>query len=41
MIKVVATGSTGNSYIIQAGEEILLLELGVNFKNIKKLLIMI
>lgn len=36
MIKVVATGSTGNSYIIQAGEEILLLELGINFKNIKK-----
>ncbi|GAA0076154.1 MBL fold metallo-hydrolase [Clostridium sp. CTA-5] len=38
MIKVVATGSTGNSYIIQAGEEILLLELGINFKNIKKAL---
>lgn len=36
MIKVVATGSSGNSYIIQAGEEILLLELGINFKNIKK-----
>lgn len=36
MIKVVATGSTGNSYIIQAGEEILLLELGINFKDIKK-----
>lgn len=36
MIKVIATGSTGNSYIIQAGEEILLLELGINFKNIKK-----
>lgn len=38
MIKVVATGSTGNSYIIQAGEEILLLELGINFKYIKKAL---
>lgn len=38
MIKVIATGSTGNSYIIQAGEEILLLELGINFKNIKKAL---
>lgn len=36
MIKVIATGSTGNSYIVQAGEEILLLELGINFKNIKK-----
>lgn len=36
MIKVIATGSTGNSYIIQAGGEILLLELGINFKNIKK-----
>ncbi|MGN2370631.1 MBL fold metallo-hydrolase [Clostridium cagae] len=38
MIKVIATGSTGNSYIIQAGEETLLLELGINFKNIKKAL---
>ncbi len=38
MIKVVASGSTGNSYIIQAREEILLLELGINFKNIKKAL---
>lgn len=38
MIKVVATGSTGNAYIIQAGEEILLLELGINFKDIKKAL---
>ena len=38
MIRVVATGSTGNAYIIQAGEEILLLELGINFKDIKKAL---
>jgi len=38
MIRVIATGSTGNSYIIQAGEEILLLELGINFKDIKKAL---
>lgn len=38
MIKIIATGSTGNSYIIQVGEEILLLELGINFKDIKKAL---
>lgn len=38
MIKVVATGSTGNSYIIQAREEVLLLELGINFMDIKKAL---
>lgn len=36
MIKVIATGSSGNSYLIKGGEEILLLELGINFKNIKK-----
>lgn len=36
MIKVINSGSIGNSYIIQAGEEILLLELGVNFNEIKK-----
>lgn len=33
-IKVVASGSSGNSYIIQAGGEILLLELGIRFKSI-------
>lgn len=38
MIKVVGTGSKGNSYIIQAGEEILLLECGLNIKEIKKAL---
>lgn len=38
MIRVIATGSTGNAYILQAGEEILLLELGINFKDIKKAL---
>lgn len=36
MIKVLASGSTGNCYIVQAGEEILLLECGINFKNIKQ-----
>lgn len=36
MIKVLASGSTGNSYIIQAEEEILLLECGINFKEIKQ-----
>lgn len=34
MIRVISTGSKGNSYVIQAGEEILLLELGVPFKEI-------
>lgn len=33
-VKVVASGSTGNSYIIKAGGEILLLELGVRFQSI-------
>lgn len=33
-IKVISSGSTGNSYIIEAGGEILLLELGVPFKSI-------
>ncbi len=35
MIKVLASGSTGNCYIIQAQGEILLLECGINIKNIK------
>lgn len=34
MIKVLASGSTGNCYIIQAGEEKLLLECGIDYKNI-------
>jgi len=38
MIKVVGTGSKGNSYIIEAGEEILLLECGLNIREIKKAL---
>lgn len=36
MIKVLATGSSGNSYIVSAGRENLLVELGINFKEIKK-----
>lgn len=36
MIRVISTGSKGNSYVIQAGEEILLLELGVPFIDILK-----
>lgn len=36
MIKVLSTGSKGNSYIIQAGEEFLLLELGIPFKEVLK-----
>ena len=38
MIKVIATGSRGNFYILEAGEEILLLECGINIKDIKKAL---
>lgn len=30
MIRVISTGSKVNSYVIQVGEEVLLLELGVN-----------
>lgn len=36
MIKVLASGSTGNCYIIQADGEILLLECGINIKDIKQ-----
>ncbi len=36
MIRVISTGSKGNSYVIQAGEEVLLLELGVPFIDILK-----
>lgn len=36
MIKVLSSGSKGNSYIVQAGEEILLLELGIPFKETLK-----
>lgn len=38
MIKVIATGSKGNFYILEAGEEILLLECGIPIKEIKKAL---
>lgn len=36
MIKILASGSSGNSYIIQAGEEVLLLECGINYRDILK-----
>lgn len=36
MIKVLASGSSGNCYIIQAGEEKLLLECGIDYRNILK-----
>ena len=36
MIKVIASGSSGNCYIIQAGEEKLLLECGIAWKEILK-----
>lgn len=36
MIKVLGSGSSGNCYIIQAGEEKLLLECGIDYRNILK-----
>lgn len=36
MIRVLATGSSGNSYIVSARGENLLVELGISFKTIKK-----
>ena len=38
MLKVLASGSSGNSYIYEVDNEILLIELGINFKDIKKAL---
>lgn len=38
MLKVIATGSGGNFYILEVGEEILLLECGIQIKEIKKTL---
>jgi phosphoribosyl 1,2-cyclic phosphodiesterase len=36
MIKVLASGSTGNCYVIQAANERLLLECGIDYRNILK-----
>lgn len=36
MINVLASGSSGNCYIIQVGEEKLLLECGIDYRNILK-----
>lgn len=36
MLKTIATGSSGNSYALTNENEILLLDLGVNAKVIKK-----
>lgn len=36
MLKTIATGSSGNSYALMNGNEILLLDLGVSAKEIKK-----
>lgn len=38
MIKVIATGSKGNFYIVETKDEILLLECGIQIKDIKKAL---
>lgn len=37
-LKVIGTGSTGNAYILSNGDEALLIECGVNIKDIKKAL---
>ncbi|WP_445453131.1 MBL fold metallo-hydrolase [Flavobacterium sp. 25HG05S-40] len=37
-LKVISTGSIGNAYILSNGDEALLIEAGVNFKEIKKAL---
>lgn len=36
MLKVLASGSSGNCYIVQAGEEKLILECGIGYKEILK-----
>ena len=36
LLKTIATGSTGNCYALFSGDEILLLDLGVGAKEIKK-----
>ena len=36
LIKVLATGSSGNCYIVQAGEEKLVVECGIDYRNILK-----
>lgn len=36
MLKVIATGSSGNSYALMSDKEILLLDLGVSAKLIKQ-----
>lgn len=36
MIKVIATGSTGNCYFLETEKEILIVECGISDKNIKK-----
>lgn len=36
MLKTIATGSNGNSYALMSGNEILLLDLGVSAREIKK-----
>ena len=38
MIKILGSSSSGNSYIYEVDNEILLIELGIKFKDIKKAL---
>lgn len=35
-LKVISTGSIGNCYLLKSNEETLIIELGVNFKQVKK-----
>lgn len=37
-IKIVSSGSIGNSYILECEKEVLLLELGIGWNDIKKAL---
>lgn len=37
-IRVIGSGSSGNAYILECQNEILLLELGIGWNNIKKAL---
>lgn len=36
VLKTIATGSSGNSYVLMSDEEILLIDCGVNVMEIKK-----
>lgn len=37
-LKCIASSSAGNCYLLEGGKEILIIELGINFKDTKKAL---